>query len=131
MEQVVSNLVSNALKHGDPGRPVDVKVHAEGSDIVLAVTNDGAPIPTDILGKLFEPFRRGSTPEPRGRRGLGLGLYIVRQIALAHGGSVAVESTVDTGTVFTVRLPFRADRGGLGEDGPSGPIDSADHRSLS
>jgi signal transduction histidine kinase len=105
LEQVVSNLISNALKHGNPVGPVEVRAHVDGSDIVLEVANEGGLIPTDVLGKLFEPFWRGSAGESGGRRGLGLGLYIVRQIALAHGGSVAVESTHERGTVFTVRLP--------------------------
>ncbi|MGD0527242.1 MAG: ATP-binding protein [Polyangiaceae bacterium] len=106
IEQVLSNLLSNALKHGDPARPVEVTLRSECSDVaVLEVTNFGAPIPSEILGQLFEPFRRGPTAEPGGRRGLGLGLYIVRQIALAHGGSVDVESTSERGTRFSVRLP--------------------------
>jgi len=106
IEQVFSNLLSNALKHGDPARPVEVTLRGECSDVaVLEVTNFGAPIPPEMLGQLFEPFRRGPTSEPGGRRGLGLGLYIVRQIALAHGGSVEVESTTERGTRFTVRLP--------------------------
>jgi signal transduction histidine kinase len=106
MEQLVSNLLSNALKHGDLTRPVELELRDEGRDgILLQVTNFGAPIAPDVLGKLFEPFRRGPMSERGGRRGLGLGLYIVRQIALAHGGSVAVESTQERGTTFTVRLP--------------------------
>jgi hypothetical protein len=79
------------------------------------VTNLGTPIPPDVLGKIFEPFRRGPTHEPGGRRGLGLGLYIVRQIVLSHGGSVTAKSGADDGTVFTVRLP----RHGI-ETGPVG-----------
>jgi predicted ATPase/signal transduction histidine kinase len=105
LEQVVSNLLSNALKHGNPVGPVEVRTHVDGNDVVLEVANEGQLIPTDVLGKLFEPFWRGSAAEPEGRRGLGLGLYIVRQITIAHGGSVAVESTREGGTVFTVRLP--------------------------
>jgi predicted ATPase/signal transduction histidine kinase len=105
LEQVVSNLLSNALKHGNPAGPVEVRAYVDGSDIVLEVSNEGGLIPTEVLGKLFEPFWRGSAGERGGRRGLGLGLYIVRQITLAHGGSVVVESTHERGTVFTVRLP--------------------------
>ena len=105
LEQVVSNLLSNALKHGNPAGRVEVRARVDGGDVVLEVANEGRLIPTDVLGKLFEPFWRGSAAEPVGRRGLGLGLYIVRQIAIAHGGSVAAESTREGGTVFTVRLP--------------------------
>jgi signal transduction histidine kinase len=62
----------------------------------------------ELLGVIFDPYRRGaqgSTPTPRASRGLGLGLFIVRQIVLAHGGSIDVRSSVDEGTTFTVRLP--------------------------
>ena len=111
IEQVLSNLLSNgSIKHGDPARPVEVTLRSECGDVaVLEVTNFGARIPPEILGQLFEPFRRGPTSEPGGRRGLGLGLYIVRQIALAHGGSVEVESTIERGTRFTVRLPRKSE----------------------
>jgi signal transduction histidine kinase len=105
LEQVVSNLLSNAFKHGNPLGPVGVSARVDGSDVVLEVANEGGLIPTEVLGKLFEPFWRGPAGEPAGRGGLGLGLYIVRQIAIAHGGSVAVESIRERGTVFMVRLP--------------------------
>lgn len=108
VEQVVSNLLSNALKYGDSARPVVVRVSAGPEHVALEVKNAGAPIPPEALAGLFEPFRRGPTSESGDRRGLGLGLYIVRQIALAHGGSVAVDSSADLGTVFTVQLPRRA-----------------------
>ena len=105
LEQVVSNLLSNALHHGRAEGVVALGARVEGSDAVLEVANEGETIPAAVLSKLFEPFWRGPPSEPTGRRGLGLGLYIVRQITLAHGGSVAAESTDDRGTVFTVRLP--------------------------
>jgi signal transduction histidine kinase len=104
MEQVVTNLLSNAVKHGDPAEPVVVTLRAEADDAVLEVANAGPPIPENMLGTLFEAFRRGSSAESGEHRGLGLGLYIVRQIALAHGGSVVAESTAGR-TVFVVRLP--------------------------
>ncbi len=105
LEQIVSNLLSNALKHGSSAGPVEVRAQVDGAAVVLEVANEGGLIPTDVLGKLFEPFWHGSAARPGGRRGLGLGLYIVRQIVLAHGGSVAVDSSDERGTVFTVRLP--------------------------
>jgi signal transduction histidine kinase len=108
MEQVVSNLVSNALRHGDHTRPVELSLDTDGDDVILAVANQGGLIPPDVMSKLFEPFRRGPNVDSGGRHGLGLGLYIVRQIALAHGGSVAVESTPERGTIFTVRLARQA-----------------------
>jgi signal transduction histidine kinase len=102
--QVISNLVGNALAHGSPVRAVDVTIDGSGPDLLLAVRNEGAPIPQALLPVLFEPFRRGEAVGSR-PRGLGLGLYIAREIVRAHQGAIEVVSTDDGGTVFTVRLP--------------------------
>jgi PAS domain S-box-containing protein len=104
MGQVVSNLVVNAITYGAPAVPVRVSLDGDGEELRLRVWNGGAPIPPDLLPVLFEPFRRGG--ESRGR-GLGLGLYIVKQIVVAHGGDVDVQSTSGGGTTFAVRLPRR------------------------
>ena len=97
LEQVVSNLVSNAVRHGQ-GKIV-VEAVGEANEIVLRVQNGGPPIPSNDLPTIFEPFRRG--PEtPRGSEGLGLGLYIVREIVRAHGGTVQVRSSAAEGTTF-------------------------------
>jgi PAS domain S-box-containing protein len=106
MAQVVSNLVSNALKHGARHGTVRLSTGGAGEEVVLKVTNQGPPIPPALLAVLFEPFCRGPAP-PDGShsRGLGLGLYIARQIVDAHGGQISVESTAADGTTFTVRLP--------------------------
>lgn len=100
--QLISNLVSNALVHGHD--PISVKVweEADREAVVVAVHNGGPPIPADAVPTLFEPFRRGAKAS---RGGLGLGLYIVNQIALAHGATVEVTSTVEEGTMFTLRWP--------------------------
>ncbi len=104
--QAASNLVANALQHGRPGAPVRVRVAASGGEIGLEVENDGEPIPAELAPHLFEPFRRGhDTPG-----GLGLGLFVVREIARAHGGSVECRSAGGR-TVFRVRMP-RTGRGG-------------------
>jgi signal transduction histidine kinase len=106
LAQVVSNLVGNALQHG-AGSPVSVTVTGGHADVTLAVSNGGPPIPPEVLPHVFEPFRRGE-PYPHGAGGpsgsSGLGLFIVREIVRAHGGTVDVRSGAD-GTVFTVRLP--------------------------
>jgi signal transduction histidine kinase len=97
LEQVVSNLVGNAVRHGE-GRIV-VEAVGEESEIVLRVQNGGPPIPAAQLPTIFEPFKRG--PETmRGSEGLGLGLYIVREIVRAHGGTVQVRSSAHEGTTF-------------------------------
>jgi len=99
--QVIANLVGNALVHGRD--PVIVKMTAEGDNIAIRVSNRGE-IPTDVLPHLFDPFGPGAA-ETR-RDGLGLGLYIVQQIARGHGGTVGAESVNDT-TTIAVTLPRR------------------------
>lgn len=102
--QLFSNLIANALTHGKPNTPVTAHVACTGTDYVVEIHNEGA-IPRDVLTTLFEPFRR-----PRNKSGgLGLGLYIAKQIAQAHGGDVTAQSSEATGTVFTVRVPRHAD----------------------
>jgi PAS domain S-box-containing protein len=108
--QVVSNLVGNALVHGAAGEPVRVSIDVIGNDVWLSVHNRGSAIASEMKAALFEPFHRGAEPARSGqRRGLGLGLYIVRQIVMAHDGSITVESTPTDGTTFIIRLP-RASR---------------------
>lgn len=99
---MASNLISNAVSHGAPGTPIVVQARQEAEQFVLAVTNHGPPIPTDARERLFQPFARGST-EGR-QQGLGLGLFIVSEIAKAHGGTINVVST-DGGTTFTFSMP--------------------------
>ncbi len=104
VSRLAANLVTNALQHGDKSAPVAVRLDGTDPDaIVLSVANAGV-IPDELLPQIFEPFRRGSTSS----KGLGLGLYIVREIATVHGGSVSVTSTAKTGTRFEVRLPRHA-----------------------
>jgi signal transduction histidine kinase len=98
--QAVGNRVMNALKHSSG----DVSVHVNGrdEDVVVGIESEGAPFPDAIRAKLFTPFQKGDPHE----RGLGLGLFIVRQIAVAHGASVAlVTPPNDRRTHFVVRWP--------------------------
>lgn len=105
--QLFSNLVANALHHGTEGREVGVVVECAERAIVVHVKNAGA-IPADALPTLFDPFR-SRQKKSAGSRGLGLGLFIAQQIALAHGGAIAVESDVAKHeTVFTVTIPRSA-----------------------
>jgi signal transduction histidine kinase len=106
--QVVSNLVGNALAHGSPSAPVAVTIDGSGPDLLLGVRNAGPPIPPELIPVLFEPFRRGTTGVgSRAPRGVGLGLFITREIVRAHEGTIEVMSTVDA-TLFTVRLRRQA-----------------------
>jgi len=101
--QVASNLIGNALRHGTAGTPIAVAVRGTGSVATLEVTNSG-DVAGDVLPQIFDPFR-GTRDRHRGRYGgLGLGLYIVQQIVLAHGGRIDVR-TGDGTTTFTVELP--------------------------
>ena len=100
--QLMDNLVINALQHSPVDTPVEVGVTGGAEGVTLTVRNDGAPVPLEERATLFEPFKRGKRAHGDG---LGLGLYIVRQIAAAHGGRVSVESGVGVGTRFVVWLP--------------------------
>ena len=102
--QAISNLVANALQHGDARKPVHVSIDGRGEPVVLKVTNEGPPIPSEMMPVIFEPFSHGEGSP----RGLGLGLFIVRQIAMSHSGTVSVESTPEAGTIFTMVLPRAA-----------------------
>ncbi|MCB1056430.1 MAG: response regulator [Acidobacteria bacterium] len=101
--QVASNLLANALNHGDPEQPIEVVSEIDTDELVIRVSNRGPAIPQAARATLFEPFRRASDSPG----GLGLGLYIVRSIAEAHAGRVEVTSTEEEGTTFEVRLPRR------------------------
>jgi two-component system CheB/CheR fusion protein len=100
--QAVSNLASNAVKHGTPGSPVRVKLTGDDKQIAVEVSNQGV-IPQDLLPRIFEPFRSGQHYGSRGE-GLGLGLFIVKAIARAHGGGLQVDSSGGE-TVFRLVLP--------------------------
>ena len=104
LAQAIGNLVGNALQHGDPDRPVTVRVGAREGRAELSVHNHGPPIPSEVLPGLFEPFQRGLRPGALDGS-IGLGLYIVRQVALGHGGEVKVGSTAEEGTTFILELP--------------------------
>jgi hypothetical protein len=108
LQQALRNLVSNAIKYGTPDAPVRVALRGEDADVHLEVTNSGTPIDPSTLSEMFDPLRRGAAQGDRHERSsLGLGLFIVREIARAHGGEVDVLS--DAGeTTFAVRLPRRA-----------------------
>ena len=106
LQQLLRNLVSNAIRYGAPGKPVVVAIRGEEADVRLEVTNSGPAIDDSELSRIFEPLTRGSAPADSqdARGGLGLGLFIVREIAKAHGGEAEVRSAGGE-TTFSVRLP--------------------------
>lgn len=99
--QLLSNLLKNALVHGDPGHPVDVSATLDNGVFRLGVSNGGGKIPEETVSQLFKPFRRGSGKSSH--EGLGLGLFIVSQIAQSHGGEVSVLNA-DSAVTFTFSL---------------------------
>jgi signal transduction histidine kinase len=103
VQQLLSNLLGNAVTHGAAEFPVRVRARIEQEELVLSVMNGGNVIAPETLSKVFEPYWRPPTSKPGG--GLGLGLYICRQIVLAHGGTLDVRSSAQEGTCFVARLP--------------------------
>ena len=101
--QLASNLITNAVTHGAPGIPIEVEAHTGDGMFVLAVANGGVPIPPAARAQLFRPFFRGAVR--RSQQGLGLGLFIVNEIAKAHGGSMEVASSEEE-TRFTFAMPL-------------------------
>jgi signal transduction histidine kinase/CRP-like cAMP-binding protein len=109
LHQVVSNLLNNAIQHGAADSPVFVTARGEHDAITLQVKNRGRSIPADALQVIFNPLVQVPSAEPhpdaRLSTSLGLGLFIAREIVLAHQGTIKVASSDEDGTVFTVRLP--------------------------
>ena len=120
LEQVFSNLIGNALAHGDPDEPVTVTAGAEALRVWVEVHNEGPPIPQELQSALFNPFRMGERSS-RSPAGLGLGLYISNEVIHRHGGQIEIRSTAAEGTTFRVVLPCEvaALPSGKGNDSPS------------
>lgn len=108
LEQVISNLVSNAAQYGAVSAPIKIAVSVHGDRATISVTNAlrDVPIPADRLAQLFEPYRRGEGSVTSHRAGLGLGLYIAHEIVRAHKGTLSATSSVEAGTTFRVELPL-------------------------
>jgi signal transduction histidine kinase len=106
LAQIVSNLVENALQHGDASKPVTIRAASTDTTAILTVHNHGKAIPRTSLKTIFDPMVRlsGGEYDTRQKAHLGLGLFIVRELVVAHGGKVLVTST-DGGTTFTALLP--------------------------
>lgn len=111
MEQVFSNIISNAVQHGDARLPITVRLAVLEGSLVFTVHNQGAPIPEDVLPFIFNPmgrFSQRSVIEHGPAEGLGLGLFIASEIVAAHDGSIEVTSTSQWGTEFRVMVPLLA-----------------------
>ena len=103
VQQIIGNLVANSVAYGDLQRPITVTSRLGQDSCEVSVHNHGKVIPEALLAELFEPMTRG-TDQGSDVRSVGLGLYIVRELARVHGGDVAVSSCVTGGTTFTVNF---------------------------
>lgn len=104
IRQVLANLLGNAFAYGAPDKPIRLSVTSTDGAVGIVVQNHGPAIPSDKIGTLFEPWVRGSS-EGTAQRSVGLGLYIVKEIVSAHGGTIAATSDAEDGTSFQVTLP--------------------------
>lgn len=109
MRQALGNLLSNAVQHGDGREPIGLSVTSDEDTLYIRVSNSGPPIPAESRRAIFEPLVQLTAGEDDtddlARTSMGLGLFIVREIINGHQGSIAVESSAEAGTVFSVRLP--------------------------
>jgi signal transduction histidine kinase len=112
VQQVLTNLLTNAVHHGDPRATVLLTAAGEGDAVVVKVVNFGTPIPRDALEAIFDPMAQASAAitEPKKHQftSMGLGLYLVREIVRGHDGTVTVQSSAESGTVVTLRWPMAA-----------------------
>ena len=104
VEQVLTNLVSNAAKYSAPATRISIALEGRGDEAVLSVTDQGIGITPEDVRRVFEPFRRSATSR-ESFPGVGLGLFVVRRIVQAHGGRIEVESQRGRGSTFRIRLP--------------------------
>jgi two-component system phosphate regulon sensor histidine kinase PhoR len=133
LDQVLANLVDNALKYTEPGGRVGVRAAREDGHVAFTVEDTGCGIPAHDLGRVFERFFRVDRARSRKLGGTGLGLAIVKHIVLLHGGDVRVQSRVGEGSSFAVLLPLEgppgAGRPPGSENGPEEGPDPAQHES--
>ncbi len=106
LEQVLQNLIGNAVKYSPAGGTVTIGVHRNGDDACAEVADQGVGIPANALPHLFERFFRAANAEGSGISGMGIGLYVVKEIVALHGGQIWADSVEGQGTTFTVCLPL-------------------------
>ena len=108
LEQVVYNLLNNAVKYSPSGGVIEIRLGDNDEHATLAVADSGIGIPANALQHLFTPFYRAENVYGGGINGMGIGLHVVREIVTLHGGSISVESEEGHGSTFTVALPLHA-----------------------
>jgi signal transduction histidine kinase len=105
LQELIYNLLDNAVKYSEPGGTVFLRAESDGDSVRISVADQGAGIPPEDLPRIFERFYRVDKSRSSEQRGTGLGLSIVKHIAQLHGGSVEAKSDVGKGTAITVMLP--------------------------
>lgn len=124
LEQVLDNLIGNAIKYSPAGRPIRVSAGSEGGEARLAVSDQGEGIPPDEQAQIFERFYRRPEHRAGSQQGAGLGLFITRELVVAHGGWIQVESEPSRGTTFKVGLPLQA----VAQPGGATSVEAAEQR---
>jgi signal transduction histidine kinase len=116
VDQILRNLLENALKFSDPGAEVALSAVLRGDDVELAVADRGVGIHPEEIGRIFDRFHQAGNALTRGTDGAGLGLYITKRLVEAMGGTIQATSTPGRGSVFVVRIPNAAEAAGMGSD---------------
>jgi signal transduction histidine kinase len=106
LEQVLENLVQNAIKYSPSGGRIQVRIEPQSDTAKLCVSDEGIGIPQTAIPQVFDRFYRAPNVDPQRITGMGIGLYVVKEIVTLHGGTVGVESGEGKGTTFTVTLPL-------------------------
>ena len=106
LEQVLQNLIQNAAKYSAADTAISIEVARRDAQAAVAVTDQGIGIPLTALPRLFQRFFRAANVDEQHISGLGIGLYVIKEIVSLHGGSIAVESTEGHGNTFTVAFPL-------------------------
>lgn len=119
LEQVLQNLISNAVKYSPRGGPILVQVEPQDGWVSIHVVDRGIGIPASSLPHLFEQFYRAPNADAQHISGMGIGLYLTREIVTRHGGTIAVDSIEGQGCTFSVRLPLASPSGDLRQPTPA------------
>jgi len=108
IKRALENMLSNAVKYGAPGTPIRIKTDEVYGRLLLSVHNEGSPIPSEEQENIFQIFHRAKSTKIGIPQGWGIGLPYVRSVAESHGGSIAVDSTLERGTTFLIDIPVDA-----------------------
>jgi signal transduction histidine kinase len=111
IQQALGNLIANAARHGDEGGAIGVDVQGADDAVTIVVSNRGPAIAPEAIGSIFDPLRSSADPGRDDATHLGLGLFVVKEVAIAHGGSVHVDSGAEL-TRFRMRLPKKTPAAG-------------------